>query len=73
MSYHNRKNGFGKAHIMSQDAGAGTIRLHARENLIVLTKAFPAGSQPAGLGNPLPRNTPSGTRLPQLIFRKVPQ
>ncbi len=44
-------------------AGDGTIRLHARDNVIVLTRAFPAGARPAGSGNALARNTPSGHKI----------
>ncbi len=41
----------------------GTIRLHQKDNVIVLTRAFPAGSKPAGLGSALARNTPSGHKI----------
>jgi altronate hydrolase len=41
----------------------GTIRLHEKDNVIVLTKAFPAGSRPAGSGTALTRNTPSGHKI----------
>ena len=48
---------------MSAGAAEGTIRLHEKDNVIVLTKAFPAGSRPAGTGNALTRNTPSGHKI----------
>ena len=48
---------------MSIDTAEGTIRLHEKDNVIVLTKAFPAGSRPAGAGNTLTRNTPSGHKV----------
>lgn len=48
---------------MSIATPEGTIRLHEKDNVIVLTKAFPAGSRPAGLGNALARNTPSGHKV----------
>ncbi len=48
---------------MSAGAAEGTIRLHEKDNVIVLTKAFPAGSRPAGAGNALTRNTPSGHKV----------
>jgi altronate hydrolase len=48
---------------MSACAAEGTIRLHEKDNVIVLTKAFPAGSRPAGAGNTLTRNTPSGHKV----------
>jgi altronate hydrolase len=48
---------------MSAGAAEGTIRLHEKDNVIVLTKAFPAGTKPVGSGNPLARNTPSGHKI----------
>jgi altronate hydrolase len=48
---------------MSAVAAEGTIRLNEKDNVIVLTRSFPAGSTPAGAGNPLARNTPSGHKI----------
>ena len=41
----------------------GTIRLHEKDNVIVLTKSFPSGSKPAGFGQALTRNVPSGHKV----------
>jgi altronate hydrolase len=48
---------------MTPQKGSGTIRLNERDNVIVLTRAFPAGSQPAGTGQPLAKNTPAGHKV----------
>jgi altronate hydrolase len=48
---------------MTPQKGSGTIRLNERDNVIVLTRAFPAGSQPAGAGVPLGKNTPAGHKV----------
>ncbi len=48
---------------MTADNFPGTIRLHEKDNVIVLTKAFPAGAMPAGAGTALTRNTPSGHKI----------
>jgi altronate hydrolase len=48
---------------MNARAPEGTIRLHEKDNVIVLTKSFPANSTPAGTGRPLTRNTPSGHKI----------
>ncbi len=48
---------------MSVGAAEGTIRLHAKDNVIVLTKSFAAGTRPVGSGNALSRNTPSGHKV----------
>ncbi|QPC88629.1 altronate dehydratase [Mesorhizobium sp. NBSH29] len=41
----------------------GVIRLNARDNVVVLTKAFPAGQQPIGSGTALERLVPSGHKI----------
>src|SRR5262245_49346278 len=41
----------------------GTIRLHATDNVIVLTKAFGAGERPAGAGVALERLVPAGHKI----------
>jgi altronate hydrolase len=41
----------------------GTIRLNERDNVIVLTRAFPAGTKPAGSGRALEKNTLSGHKV----------
>lgn len=41
----------------------GVIRLHDNDNVIVLLRAFSAGTTPAGAGSPLKRNTPSGHKV----------
>ncbi len=55
---------------MSAQAGEGTVRLHHKDNVIVLTRAFPAGSLPTGAGNALPRNTPSGHKVATANIKK---
>jgi altronate hydrolase len=49
--------------MMTANSSEGTIRLNARDNVIVLTKAFAAGTTPAGSGVPLPRLVPSGHKI----------
>lgn len=48
---------------MSVGAAGGTIRLNEKDNVIVLTRSFPAGAKPAGDANALKRNTPSGHKV----------
>ena len=48
---------------MNSIATDGAIRLNEKDNVIVLTRSFPAGAKPAGAGNPLLRNTPSGHKI----------
>jgi altronate hydrolase len=48
---------------MTSNSPEGTIRLNGRDNVIVLTRAFAAGTAPAGSGAPLPRLVPSGHKI----------
>jgi altronate hydrolase len=41
----------------------GVIRLHASDNVIVLTKFFGAGTRPAGIGTALDKLVPSGHKV----------
>lgn len=41
----------------------GVIRLHARDNVVVLTRAFAAGKRPIGTGAVLQRLVPSGHKI----------
>jgi altronate hydrolase len=51
------------ADIMASNSPEGTIRLNGRDNVIVLTKAFAAGTMPAGDGVALARLVPSGHKI----------
>jgi altronate hydrolase len=48
---------------MSEAIGSGVIRLHALDNVIVLTKFFGAGTRPAGNGVALEKLVPSGHKI----------
>ncbi len=48
---------------MTTNSPEGTIRLNGRDNVIVLTKAFAAGTAPVGSGVPLSRLVPSGHKI----------
>jgi altronate hydrolase len=48
---------------MQMTVHEGTIRLNERDNVIVLTRAFSAGSRPAGSGKALEKNTLSGHKV----------
>ncbi len=52
-----------KAQPVGTRASEGVIRLHEKDNVVVLMRAFPAGSTPSGEGKPLQRNTPSGHKI----------
>ena len=48
---------------MTNTKGDGVIQLNEDDNVVVLTRAFPAGTRPAGGPKPLERNTPSGHKV----------
>jgi altronate hydrolase len=48
---------------MSEAGGSGLVRLHAGDNVMVLTKFSGAGSRPLGHGAPLEKLVPSGHKI----------
>ena len=57
---------------MSNESTLGVIRLHADDNVIVLTKAFTAGSRPVGHGLALERLVPSGHKIATMDLAEKP-